>query len=220
VQEGSRINARANRIKAAYGRILIRPLGLTRTPREPIVALLCGLLLAFVFVLEVLTPHAVVGALALLPVVAAVWVLSGRLAAVVAFVAVVLFGLTVMLEPGNRLTVVIVGSATLVTALAARLYATSLATLLSAPRQQRSGVATTTSITLGGLGGRSHGTETLTRRELEVARLAAQGYTSAEIGSHLQIGERTVESHLASTYTKLGIRSRRELIRMTATLGE
>jgi DNA-binding CsgD family transcriptional regulator len=209
----------ANRVKPAYGRILIRPLGLAHTPREPTVALLCSFLLGVVFVVEVLTPNAVVSALALLPLVAAVWALSSRLAATVAFVSVVLFGLTLVLDPGNRLTVVIVGSAALVIGLAARLYATSLAKLLSAPRQHRPAAARTTSITLAGLDGSSYGIEKLTRRELEVARLAAQGYTSAEIGCRLRIGERTVESHLASTFTKLRIRSRRELIRMTSTLG-
>jgi DNA-binding CsgD family transcriptional regulator len=58
----------------------------------------------------------------------------------------------------------------------------------------------------------------LTRRELEVARLAASAYTASEIGQRLHIGERTVESHLASTYLKLGITSRSELIRMAANL--
>jgi DNA-binding CsgD family transcriptional regulator len=56
----------------------------------------------------------------------------------------------------------------------------------------------------------------LTRRELRVARLAAQAYTAAEIAHELHIGNRTVESHLASTYSKLGIRSKGELIRMAA----
>jgi DNA-binding CsgD family transcriptional regulator len=58
----------------------------------------------------------------------------------------------------------------------------------------------------------------LTRRELEVARLAARAYTAAEIGQALHIGERTVESHIASTYLKLGIRSRSELIRIASKL--
>ncbi len=58
----------------------------------------------------------------------------------------------------------------------------------------------------------------LTRRELEVARLAALAYTAAEIGNQLHIGERTVESHIANTYVKLGIRSRSELIRIASRL--
>jgi DNA-binding CsgD family transcriptional regulator len=56
----------------------------------------------------------------------------------------------------------------------------------------------------------------LTPREREVAHLAGQAYTAAEIGARLHIGERTVETHLANTYMKLGISSRRELIRMAS----
>ena len=46
----------------------------------------------------------------------------------------------------------------------------------------------------------------------EVARLATQGYTAREIGDQLHIGKRTVETHLANAYEKLGVRSKRELI--------
>ena len=51
----------------------------------------------------------------------------------------------------------------------------------------------------------------LTRRELEVAHLAAQGMTDREIADLLVVSVRTVESHLAAAYRKLGITSRREL---------
>jgi DNA-binding NarL/FixJ family response regulator len=51
----------------------------------------------------------------------------------------------------------------------------------------------------------------LTRRELEVARLAASGMTDRDIADALVVSVRTVESHLASTYRKLGISSRQEL---------
>jgi DNA-binding CsgD family transcriptional regulator len=54
---------------------------------------------------------------------------------------------------------------------------------------------------------------------MEVARLGAEGYTAAEIGRRLNIGERTVESHLASTYSKLRITSRLQLVRMASELG-
>jgi DNA-binding CsgD family transcriptional regulator len=62
------------------------------------------------------------------------------------------------------------------------------------------------------------GPATLTPRELEVARLAARGHTAAEIGRQLFIGTRTVETHLAHTCAKLGCRSKRELVRLTAEL--
>ncbi len=58
----------------------------------------------------------------------------------------------------------------------------------------------------------------LTRRELEVARLAAQGMSSREISTVLFVSVRTVESHLASAYRKLDIRSRQRLRAALAAL--
>jgi DNA-binding CsgD family transcriptional regulator len=63
------------------------------------------------------------------------------------------------------------------------------------------------------------GPTSLTGREREVATLTVQGYTAAEVGTRLFIGRRTVESHLASCYAKLGVRSKGELIRRAAELG-
>jgi DNA-binding CsgD family transcriptional regulator/tetratricopeptide (TPR) repeat protein len=57
------------------------------------------------------------------------------------------------------------------------------------------------------------GPASLTGREREVAALTVQGYTAAEVGTRLFIGRRTVESHLASCYAKLGVRTKGELIR-------
>jgi DNA-binding NarL/FixJ family response regulator len=54
--------------------------------------------------------------------------------------------------------------------------------------------------------------EQLTRREIEIARLAAQGLRDKDIADELTLSVRTVESHLASAYRKLHIASRRELI--------
>ena len=51
----------------------------------------------------------------------------------------------------------------------------------------------------------------LTRREREVAILAAAGLPAREIGERLYVSRRTVESHLARIYAKLGISSRSEL---------
>ncbi len=52
---------------------------------------------------------------------------------------------------------------------------------------------------------------TLTRREKDVAELAACDKTDDEIASELSISVRTVESHLYHAYHKLQIRSRHEL---------
>jgi DNA-binding CsgD family transcriptional regulator/tetratricopeptide (TPR) repeat protein len=51
----------------------------------------------------------------------------------------------------------------------------------------------------------------LTRRELEVARLAANGMTDRDIAATLVVSVRTVESHLAACYRKLDISSRQGL---------
>jgi len=54
--------------------------------------------------------------------------------------------------------------------------------------------------------------ESLTDRELDVLRLAAQGLTNRAIGHGLGISHRTVQGHLANTYGKLGVNSRTEAV--------
>ena len=63
------------------------------------------------------------------------------------------------------------------------------------------------------------GPASLTRREREVARLAARGMSAKAIAEALFVGERTVESHLSSTYAKLGVESKLDLVRRAAELG-
>lgn len=53
----------------------------------------------------------------------------------------------------------------------------------------------------------------LTLREAEVARLAGEGMTNAEIGKSLYISEETVRTHMAHILNKLGMRRRADLIR-------
>ena len=55
------------------------------------------------------------------------------------------------------------------------------------------------------------GVESLTASERRVAELAAAGQTNRQIAASLYVTVRTVENHLARTYRKLGIGSRKEL---------
>ena len=51
----------------------------------------------------------------------------------------------------------------------------------------------------------------LSPRELEVAKLVAEGMTNAEIGARLHISPATVGRHLSNVYERLGIHSRAAL---------
>jgi DNA-binding CsgD family transcriptional regulator len=53
--------------------------------------------------------------------------------------------------------------------------------------------------------------EGLSRRELEVALLAAEGARTAEIAASLFLSAKTVEQHLSRVFSKLGVRNRAEL---------
>lgn len=54
----------------------------------------------------------------------------------------------------------------------------------------------------------------LTRREREIAALAAEGASSKDIAARLFLSTRTVDNHLQSVYGKLGISGRHELARL------
>lgn len=51
----------------------------------------------------------------------------------------------------------------------------------------------------------------LTPREHEVVRLVAEGRSNDEIGAELGIGAKTVETHLARLFERIGVASRTEL---------
>lgn len=60
---------------------------------------------------------------------------------------------------------------------------------------------------------------TLSARELEVARLVAEGLTRAEIAERLVLSPRTIDHHLEHMYVRLGINSRAVLARYVTEAG-
>jgi DNA-binding NarL/FixJ family response regulator len=59
----------------------------------------------------------------------------------------------------------------------------------------------------------------LTKREREVLAVAAEGLTAREIAERLGVRERTVTTHLARIYGKLGVGNRLAALRMAARSG-
>jgi DNA-binding NarL/FixJ family response regulator len=59
----------------------------------------------------------------------------------------------------------------------------------------------------------------LTPRELAALRLLANGESNKEIATSLEISERTVKSHLAHLFEKLGVTSRTEAVRVATRRG-
>src|SRR5260370_4111539 len=102
--------AKGRRGDLGYRRFLIRPLGLAESPWAPAVAGLCGFALVTVAVVEIMTPNDVVASLGLLPLLAAIWTLSGRLAALVSLLAVSLFSLMGLEETRDPPTFVEIGA--------------------------------------------------------------------------------------------------------------
>ena len=52
----------------------------------------------------------------------------------------------------------------------------------------------------------------LSRREMEIAYLVAEGLTNEEIGARLNISKRTVSTHLARAFRRLGLQTRAGLV--------
>jgi DNA-binding NarL/FixJ family response regulator len=111
--------------------------------------------------------------------------------------------------------------------LAAEAYASAAAALQSAGRASS---ARTAEGRAGALLARCEGARTpaltgttigvsLTRRERDVAMLAAAGIPNREIAQRLVLSVRTVESHLAQTYRKLGVKDRKGLAEMLDVSG-
>jgi DNA-binding NarL/FixJ family response regulator len=59
----------------------------------------------------------------------------------------------------------------------------------------------------------------LTKREREVLGLLSDGLTMRQMATRLGISPRTVETHVAKVYRKLGVRTRLQAVSRAATLG-
>jgi DNA-binding CsgD family transcriptional regulator len=202
--------------------MLLRPYGLAKRRGEVPFAAACIALLLLVFISDLLTPVQVaVSAIGLIPLLAALWVLSSPPAALVGAIAIGQLVLTGLLGALSWPTIAAEGSAYLLLGLVCRLYAETLADLF--PGRGHPGLPAETTPRLSilqapGSKGGVRGLDLLTERERQVASLGAQGYTAREIAEQLHIGRRTVETHLANAYGKLGVRSKRELMRARAPL--
>ena len=60
----------------------------------------------------------------------------------------------------------------------------------------------------GPVGKRPHNPGGLTRREVDVLRLAAKGLTTREIADRLYISPKTADRHIQHIYTKIGVSTR------------
>ena len=202
----------------SFSRLLLQPHALDHRPQGTWVAVACIGALLLVFAADVVTPRQIaLSALGLIPLLAAMWLLSDALALVVGVVALGQLLATASLGSLSLPTVASEGVAYVVLALLCRTYAQNLADALrvhgrtslplaARPASPPVNLTVVRKAALPGLG-------SLTAREQQVARLAAQGYTAREIGLELHIGRRTVETHLVNAYDKLGVRSKRELMR-------
>ena len=61
--------------------------------------------------------------------------------------------------------------------------------------------------------------DVLTIREREVCRYLASGYTNAEVADVLRISKRTVETHRAAIMSKVGVKSRAQLVHFAIEQG-
>lgn len=210
----------ANRSVSHYP-LLFRPLALAYRREGTWLTLLCLALLAVIFVANGVTPVRVVfSAAALVPLLVAMWLLSDGQARVVALAALTMVAVTGLVGIVSPVTAAVQLVVFLAIAVLVRIYASWLAALLIGLQHTR---RTTVRAVLGLAWPKESRSpakgETLTLREREVAELAAQGYTARELAARLGIGERTVESHLAGVYAKLGVHSKLELVRYAARLG-
>lgn len=67
--------------------------------------------------------------------------------------------------------------------------------------------------------GISRNSRALSRREAQVLRAVARGFTSSEIGRQLELSSKTVETYRSRIYEKLGLRTRADLVHYAMASG-
>jgi DNA-binding NarL/FixJ family response regulator len=166
------------------------------------VLITCLVSLAIIFIVDISTPRSDFFAiLYIVPAATAAAVLPSKSAGG-AFATALGLQITGQLLQRSSVASVLAGAASL-------MFVIVVLRLLSvASRQQNGRVA----ISVAELGTQDNQLQPLTRRERQVAELVADGRSAREIARQLHIGRRTVETHVARAYAKLGVRSRIELI--------
>jgi DNA-binding CsgD family transcriptional regulator len=76
-----------------------------------------------------------------------------------------------------------------------------------------------TTMSQGNWQNRSNKPVRLTKREIEVLSLIAQGRSSQEVADALFVSKRTVDFHLANIYEKLNVNNRVKAFRRAAQMG-
>jgi DNA-binding CsgD family transcriptional regulator len=186
----------------AYERLLVRPRTWAGSRVELPATVACLSILLLIFLAEIRTPpSSVVGILAALPLLISTWMLSRRAAGLVLVSAIVLVVLEVAFRAISGVTGAVEVIALAIIAGLVRLYASRFDLLFS--RQN--------------LPSLDHLMTKLSTREREVVHLTVDGRTAPQIADLLHISERTVESHLANAYTKLGVNSKFDLVRRAAS---
>lgn len=180
-----------------YERLLVRPRALAGSRAEVPAAVGCGAALVLVFIGEMGTPSSVIGILALFPLVASTWLLSRHVAYLTLAGAVLLLFPEVAAGSIDRLTAAVEVVAYLAVAGTVHLYASRFELLF--PRPSRPSFDRLIA--------------RLSQREREIVQLTVQGHTAPQIADLLHLSERTVETHLANAYGKLGVTSKIDLVR-------
>jgi DNA-binding NarL/FixJ family response regulator len=168
----------------------------------------CLVSLAIIFVADISTPRSDFFAiLYIVPAATAAAVLPSKSAGG-AFATALGLQITGLLLQRSSVATVLAGAASL-------MFVIVVLRLLSvASRQQndRGRGPARVAMSAAELGTQDNQLQPLTKRERQVAELVADGRSAREIARQLHIGRRTVETHVARAYAKLGVRSRIELI--------